>query len=140
MEIVTTDASGASSSFRAFDTAISEKHEISTARRKSRFERLVERLHTFFIIGERDRMDQAVEDVVPLGQLAGEPFDLVRELDVADEHRRLTHERPHLLPPRRAANDIHHLGTGLHQHPADVPGHALAVGHAEHKDSFAVEL
>ena len=37
IEIVTTDASRASSSFSALDTATSEKHEMSNARKKARF-------------------------------------------------------------------------------------------------------
>ena len=37
IEIATTEASGASTSFNAFDTATNEKHEMSNARKNSRF-------------------------------------------------------------------------------------------------------
>ncbi len=85
-------------------------------------------------------MDEAVKHVVSFGQLAGEPLDLILELDVADKNRRIADQLLHLLSPFLAADDVHDLGPRLDQHAADVPGHALAIGHAHHEDALAGEL
>ena len=85
-------------------------------------------------------MHQAVEHVVLLGQFAGQPLDLLLELDIANKHGRIANQRPHLLPPLLIANDVHHFRPRLGQHPANMPRHALPIGHAHHEDALAGKL
>ena len=82
-------------------------------------------------------MQQAVHFGPNHGKIVAQFGDLIFVLDIADENGRIADQFLHALAPGFAAHGINHIGAGFLKNLADVPGHAFAIGHAQHQNRFA---
>jgi hypothetical protein len=98
-------------------------------------------LNTFFIIGERDAVDEAMQFVVFFGQFVGESRNLFFELDITDKNVGVvTGQLPHLFLPFGRPNGVNHSYPGFDEYPCDMPRDALSIGDAHHEDALVGEL
>ncbi len=100
----------------------------------------MEGLQPVRVVGECDRVDQAVEAIKLGADFVAEPGDLALVLHVADVNRRVVQEPRDAPADLLVLNHVDALCPGLGQHAAHVVGDALAVGHAEDDDSLAGQL
>ena len=140
IEIVTTEASFASTFFKAFDNGHQRVAGDVEGAEEVALGCFVKRFWFAGVVGKGDRVEEAIDVFAVIGDLAGEPFDLVFVLDIAHEHFRIADELLDLLAAGFAADGVDDFGAGFDQHTTGVPGDALFVGDAHHEDAFAGEL
>src|SRR3954469_1502618 len=92
------------------------------------------------VVGESDRVDEAIHAIVTLAKIAPKLFDLIFELDIANEQGGVTNELLHLLAACLVSNCVNDLRTGVDEHSADMPGYAFAIGDTHHQDALAIKL
>src|SRR3954469_16880260 len=85
-------------------------------------------------------MQEAVEAIVAFGKFYCELLDLIFMFDIARKHGGITNQLLHLFATRFISYGVDDFRSGINQHAAYMPGDALAIGDAHHKDALAGEL
>ena len=110
---------------------------MSSDLRNAAFAGFVEGPQAVLVVGKRDRVEHASQPRSVVGELIGEPLDLILELDVADENPAVSHEAGDLLAAGFGADRVNHVRSGRFEQACRVKRHALLVGDSHHEETSA---